>query len=176
MEENMKSIRTLTTLCALLLFTATTAAAQQTIFVVRHAERADAGAGAAGMVTPATDPPLSAAGRERAARLASMLRSADIKHIFTTEFRRTKETAAPLADQLKLTPSVSGSKDPAPLVSRVRQVIGNVLMVGHSNTVPDLLKRLGVKEEVTIADEEYDNLFVVVRPATGDPTLIRLRY
>jgi broad specificity phosphatase PhoE len=172
----MTSFRTLTAACALLLFSAVTAAAQQTIFVVRHAERADAGPGAAGMVAPATDPPLSAAGRERAARLATMLRSADIKHIFTTEFRRTQETAAPLAEQLKLTPVASTSKDPVPLVSRMRQLSGNVLVVGHSNTVPDLLKRLGIRDEITIAEAEYDNLFIVVRPVAGEPTLVRLRF
>ena len=71
---------------------------------------------------------------------------------------------------------MSASKDPGPLVARVRQVKGNVLIVGHSNTLPDLLKKLGVKDVVNIADDEYDNLFIVVRPATGGPTLIRLRY
>jgi hypothetical protein len=53
---------------------------------------------------------------------------------------------------------------------------GNVLVIGHSNTIPELLKRLGVKETIAIADSEYDNLFIVVRGATGEPTLIRLRY
>jgi broad specificity phosphatase PhoE len=172
----MTSLRSLAVACALLLFISASAAAQQTIVVVRHAERADAGAGAAGMVAPATDPPLSAAGRERAIRLASMLRSADIKHIFITEFRRTQETAAPLAEQLKLTPSVSASKDATPLVSRMRQLSGNVLVVGHSNTIPDLLKQLGIKDQITIADAEYDDLFIVVLPVTGEPTLVRLRF
>jgi broad specificity phosphatase PhoE len=173
----MTSLRSLAAACALLLCMSTSAAAQQTIFVVRHAERADTTpAGAPAMIAPATDPPLSAAGRERAARLASMLRSADITHIFTTEFRRTQETAAPLAEQLKLTPVISPSKDPAPLVEQVRQAKGNVLIVGHSNTVPELLKGLGIKDAVTIPDAEYGNLFIVVRPATGEPTLIRLRF
>lgn len=172
----MRSIRALAVACALLLVSAASASAQQTIFVVRHAERADAGAAAAGMAAPAADPPLSAAGRERAVKLASMLRSADIKHIFVTEFRRTQETAAPLAERLKLTPSVSESKDPTPLVSRLRQVNGNVLVVGHSNTVPELLKGLGIKDEIKIPDTEYDDLFIVVRPVTGEPTLVRLRY
>jgi len=176
MEKNMRSIRIVTSVCALLLLSAASAAAQQTIFVVRHAERADAAAAAAGMAAPGADPPLSTAGRERAARLASMLRSAAITTIFTTEFRRTQETAAPLAAQLKLTPSVSASKDPTPIVSRLRQANGNVLIVGHSNTVPELLKGLGIKDEITIPDTEYDNLFIVVRPLTGEPTLIRLRY
>jgi broad specificity phosphatase PhoE len=173
----MTSLRSLAVACALLLCISASAAAQQTIFVVRHAERADtAAAGAAAMVTPATDPPLSAAGHERAARLASMLRSADITHIFTTEFRRTQETAGPLAEQLKLTPVVSASKDPAPLVEQVRQLKGSALIVGHSNTIPDLLKRLGIRDAVTIPDAEYDNLFIVVRPAAGEPTLVRLRF
>ena len=172
----MRSIQTLA-VCALLLCSAASAAAQQTIFVVRHAERADtAAAGAPAMIAPATDPPLSAAGHERAARLASMLRSADITHIFTTEFRRTQETAAPLAKQLKLTPVISPSKDSAPLVEQVRQLKGSALIVGHSNTIPDLLKRLGIKDAVTIPDAEYDNLFIVVRPAAGEPTLVRLRF
>jgi phosphohistidine phosphatase SixA len=128
------------------------------------------------MARPAADPELSSAGRERAARLASMLRSADVAHIFTTEFRRARETAAPLAEQLKVTSVALPSGDPGSLVDRIRQVKGNVLTVGHSNTIPDLLKRLGIKNEVVIPDTEFDNLFVVVRPVTGDPILIRLRY
>ena len=61
-------------------------------------------------------------------------------------------------------------------MAAVRKATGNVLIVGHSNTVPDLLKRLGIKDAITIADDEYDNLFVVVRRDVGEPTLIRLRY
>jgi broad specificity phosphatase PhoE len=177
MEESMRSIRTLTAACALLLLSAASAAAQQTVFLVRHAERADAAsAGAARMATRDADPPLSAAGRERAARLASMLRSAGITAIFSTEFRRTRETAAPLAGRLKLAPVAVPSGDTAALVERVQQVKGNVLVVGHSNTIPDLLKRLGIKDEIAIPDAEYDNLFIIVRPVTGEPTLIRLRF
>jgi hypothetical protein len=62
------------------------------------------------------------------------------------------------------------------LILRVTAAKANVLVVGHSNTVPDILKRLGIKETITIADTEYDNLFIVVRPAAGDPTLIRMRF
>lgn len=173
----MRSVRIAVAACALLLVCAVSAMAQQIIFVVRHAERADGGpARAAAMATQANDPPLSAAGGARAARLAAMLRSAGIAHVFTTEYKRTRETAAPLAAQSKLTAVMAAAKDPAPLLELVRRVKGNVLIVGHSNTVPDILKRLGVKETITIADDEYDNLFVVVRPATGEPTLIRLRF
>jgi broad specificity phosphatase PhoE len=124
----------------------------------------------------ADDPPLSPAGQARAAKLAALLASAEVKHIFTTEYRRTRETAAPLAAKLKVQPVMAAAKDPDPLVERVLQLKANVLIVGHSNTLPDLLKKLGVKQPVTIGDDEYDSLFILVRPATGQPTLIRLRY
>ena len=173
----MRSSRILATACAVVLTFASSAAAQQTFFVVRHAERADAGqAGAAPMVTPSTDPPLSAAGHERAARLAAMLRSASVRYIFSTEFLRTRQTAAPLAQARHLEIIAVPSKEPEALLTQVRGVTGNVLIVWHSNTIPDLLKRLGIKDEITIADTEHDNLFVVVRPDAGEPTLIRLRY
>lgn len=159
-----------------LLGSSAAAAADQVIFVVRHAERADAAAAqpAAGMM--ANDPPLSGAGHERAKRLAALLASAEIRHIFTTEYQRTRQTAAPLAEKTAIAAVVSAARDAEPLVEQVRRAPGNVLIVGHSNTVPDLLKRLGVTAAVSIGDAEYDNLFVVVRPAAGEPTLIRLRY
>jgi phosphohistidine phosphatase SixA len=174
-EEIMTSLRTLAAACALLLLAAVPASAQQTIFVVRHAERADAGGG--GMNTPATDPPLSAAGNERAARLAAMLRSAGIRHIFTTEFVRTRQTAAPAAQALHLDAVAIPATDPGTLITKARAAQGNVLIVGHSNTVPDVLRRLGIQgPAITIGDTEFDNFFVVVRPAAGEPTLVRLRY
>jgi broad specificity phosphatase PhoE len=63
-----------------------TATAQSTIFVVRHAEKADA----------TKDPDLSEAGRARAEALAKALRDAKIAAIYATEFKRTQQTAAPL--------------------------------------------------------------------------------
>ena len=159
--------------------TGTSVAADQVIFLVRHAERADQGApampaAAHGMLP--NDPPLSEAGKVRAAKLAALLASADVKTIFTTEFKRTRETAAPLAEKTKVRPVMSASQDPQPLIEAVQKTRGNVLIVGHSNTVPDLLKRLGVKETITIADNEYDNLFIIVRRDAGEPAFVRLRY
>jgi broad specificity phosphatase PhoE len=151
-------------------------AGDQVIFLVRHAERAATPSQPATKTMMSDDPPLSPAGQTRAAKLAALLASAGIKEIFTTEFRRTRETAAPLAAQLKVTPIMSAAKDPAPLIEKLRQSTDNLLIVGHSNTLPDLLKALGVRDKIAIADGEYDNLFIVVRPATGEPTLIRLHY
>jgi len=154
-------------------------AADQVVFLVRHAERAPS----APATTPppghgmmGEDPPLSAAGKQRAARLAAMLASAGIRSIFTTEYRRTRQTAAPLAEKLKLTPIMSAAKDPDPLIAQVRKLKTNVLIVGHSNTLPDLMKKLGVTTEVKIGDDDFDDLFVVVGAASGEPTLIRLKY
>ena len=164
--------------CAVLLAAATPVAAQQVVFVVRHAERADGGAGSTTPAAPgmmANDPPLSAAGEQRAAKLSSMLAAAGIKQIFVTEYRRTAQTAAPLASRLTLTPIVVTARDADALIAQVRGAQGSVLVVGHSNTIPGLLTRLGVSETVTLADSDYDDVFVVVRDA-GKATLVRLKY
>lgn len=174
----MKAVR-LILVCALLTIAGTAAAAEpQIIFLVRHAERAASAPSAAtpDMIAAPDDPPLSAAGHERAARLAAILSSANIRHIYATEFLRTRQTAAPTAQARHLeTVSLPANNSDA-IVTQVRQLKGNVLIVGHSNTVPGLLKGLGIKDDITIADSEYDNLFIVVRPESGEPTLIRLRY
>jgi phosphohistidine phosphatase SixA len=173
----MKALR-LMLACALLTIAGTAAAAEpQIIFLVRHAERATSAPAAPTAMTAAPDdPPLSAAGHDRAARLAVMLSAANIRYIYATEFLRTQQTAAPTAQARHLqTVSLPANNSDA-IVTQVRQLKGNVLIVGHSNTVPGLLKGLGIKDDITIADSEYDNLFIVVRPEAGEPTLIRLKY
>ena len=163
--------------CVMLFFAVSASAQQKVIFLVRHAERADTPAGqppAAGMM--ANDPPLSAAGEQRAAKLSALLASADIRNIFTTEYQRTRQTAAPLAATLQLTPVIAPAKDPDPLIEQIRRAQGNILIVGHSNTLPDLMKRLGVTQPVSIPDSQYGDLFIVVKPESGEATLIRLRF
>jgi hypothetical protein len=65
------------------------------------------------------------------------------------------------------------ANDRAGLLSQVRSAKGHVLVVGHSNTVPDVINALGVAATITIADAEYDNLFVVLPHGAQ---LVRLRY
>ena len=151
---------------------AATAAAQQTVFVVRHAERADTAAGAA--PTMAADPELSDAGRARAESLAAALEDAEVVAIFATEFKRTQATAAPLAKALGLQVTTISSKEPAKLIQAVKSAGGNVVVVGHSNTVPAIVKDLGVAAPITVGDAEYDNLFVVTIGAA--PSVLRLHY
>lgn len=159
-------------LSAMFLFVAVSAAAQQTVFVVRHAERADAVAG--GSPTMASDPDLSDAGRARAQSLATALKDAKITAIFVTPYKRTQQTAEPLAKALGLQVTAIDPKDAAGLIEKVKAASGNVLIVGHSNTVPDILTRLGATDAPKLADDEYDNLFVVVRGEK--PSLVRLRF
>ena len=162
--------------CAALWLTATVAAAadRQIVFVVRHAERADAGSPDAKMMS--ADPPLSAIGKARADRLAAILRAAQVGHIFTTELRRTRETAAPLAAATHLDIVALPAKDVDGLVTKLSAAQGASLVVGHSNTVPEILKKLGVQESVSVSDDDFDNLFVVIKAAGGEVTLVRLKY
>lgn len=151
---------------------AASAAAQPVVFLVRHAERADAGMAAA--KAAGADPDLSGTGIARANSLAAVLKDARIKTVITTEFKRTRQTADPVAKAAGITPTVIESKDVAGVLKTISSSTGNVLVVGHSNTVPEILKRLGVTEPVTIADDEFDSLFVVTR--ASPPAFVRLRY
>jgi broad specificity phosphatase PhoE len=141
-----------------------------TVFLVRHAERADTAAGM--KAAPGSDPSLSDVGHRRAQALAIALKDARISAIFVTEYKRTEETAMPLATALGLTPIRVTSKDLPGLVAKIKQASGNVLVVGHSNSVPETIKALGVPTPVAIADTEFDHLFIV----TPQLQLIQLRY
>jgi 2,3-bisphosphoglycerate-dependent phosphoglycerate mutase len=141
-----------------------TATAQSTIFIVRHAEKADA----------TKDPELSEDGRARAEALAKMLRDANITAIYATEFKRTQETAAPLAKTLGISATVLPAKDSAMLIAKLRASHGNALVVGHGDTIPTLIKALGISESINIGENDYDNLFAA--ELNQKPQLIRLHY
>jgi len=156
-------------IAVLVLGLASGVAAQGVVFLVRHAERADDAN--AGPKMTAADPDLSGQGVLRAQALAHVLKDAKITAIYTTEYKRTKQTAAPLATALGIQVTEVSSKDLPGLLQKIRTSPGNVLIVGHSNTVPAVIKDLGIAEPVSIGEPEYDNLFVVTKG-----TLIRLRY
>jgi broad specificity phosphatase PhoE len=158
--------------CLIVLLTSAAAAAQPAVFIVRHAERADAGTPAAKMT--GANPDLSPEGVARAASLATLLKDTKITAIVTSEYTRTRQTAAPLAKAAGIEMAQIPSKDTAALIQRVSAASGNVLVVGHSNSIPELIKGLGISEPVEIAETDYDNLFIVVRGAK--PSLIRLHY
>ena len=176
MEGQRSKVRTGRAACVIAvvaLLVPATAAAQQTVIFVRHAERADGGAGSASMTGAPADPSLSEAGAARAARLATMLADAGVKGIYTSEFKRTQETAKPLASKLGIAIEVVPSKDATALAAKIKAAHprDTVLIVGHSNTIPDLVRAFG-GPAVKIADDEYSGIYILT-PATGTLTLIR---
>ena len=162
--------KTLTALFVLSLLMPAPAAAQKLVILARHAERADGGAMSG---TAEKDPPLSKAGEARAAKLAAMLADSAVTAIFATEFKRTQDTAKPLAAKLGLTVQAIPADNTSELVARIRKqhADGIVLIVGHSDTVPAIIKAFG-GPGVTIPDNEFDNLFVLA-PASKAFTRFR---
>jgi len=149
----------------LLLSACPAAQASPIVFLVRHAEKAASGG---------NDPDLSTAGQERAESLARMLKDAEITAIFTTEFKRTRETAAPTAKATKISPTVVPANDIPAMVEKLRSLKGNALVVAHGNTIPDLVKALGIEVPITIPEDDYSELFVII--IADKPQLLRLHY
>lgn len=151
-----------------------------TVFLVRHAEKADA---------PREDPPLLETGTARAQLLARILGKSGIKAIYTSQYLRTKATAEPLAKQLgiasvvislKMSPSNPrqvSSESIQEIVEKIYQRPGeNALVIGHSNSVPDVIKALGGDVVPTIDEKEFDDLFVVTVYAKGRARVTHLKY
>ena len=148
--------------------------ATTTIIFVRHAEKA---------AEPADDPGLTAAGQRRVAELTRQLVDADvvagIDAIFASPYRRNQETAEPLARRLGLEMQLYDPEDNEAVLERIlKNHKGQiVLVVGHSNTLPSLIADLGASKKVPpIADDEYDNIYIVSIPWFGKTKTIRLRY
>jgi phosphohistidine phosphatase SixA len=139
-----------------------------TVILVRHAEKA----GLSG------DVPLSAAGRARARRLATLLRDAGVKQIYTSDLTRTRQTAAPLASKLGLTPEPVPAEGLDALVAKLRALPAGAvaLVVHHSNTLPTIVEKLGAPRPTGIAEDEYDRLLVLTRSAQDAVQVVTLRY
>jgi 2,3-bisphosphoglycerate-dependent phosphoglycerate mutase len=102
------------------------------------------------------------------------LKDSGITAIFTSEFKRTQETAAPTAASIGVATTVVPAKDPAALVAKLHQLNGNALVVGHGNTIPNVIKALGINATINIPDDDYSELLIVT---LGDkPQLFRLHY
>ena len=137
------------------------------IFLVRHAEKLEGG----------DDPRLSAAGKQRAERLAGMLADAGITGIYSTDYARTRETAAPLARATDLGVTLYDPSEPTQFTEFLKKKPGRHLVIGHSNTVPDLVDRLGGTPGPDIDEEsEYDRLYIVTRDGVGKVSTVLLRY
>jgi broad specificity phosphatase PhoE len=158
---------------ALVAFGIYRSATTTTVVIVRHAEK---------QLGTIEDPPLTSEGEARADRLASLLGNADgfgaIQGIYVSDTRRSLQTAAPLAARLRLRPEIVPATDVQELVSRVRQEHrgSRALIVGHSNTVPEIIERLADIEVPPMQDEEYGSLYVVTVPTFGPSSVLRITY
>jgi 2,3-bisphosphoglycerate-dependent phosphoglycerate mutase len=159
-------------LLALLLPLAVPATAQDStvVYLVRHAEKED---------PTAVDPPLSAAGRERAAALAERLARAGVTTVIVTQYERTGATAAPFVAASGIVPRVVPTRGGAlPHPEAVAALLagelrgGTVLVVGHNSTTPATAALLGGPRFPPFCEEEYAHLFVLVL-REGEPPRFR---
>ena len=107
------------------------------------------------------DPDLTAEGQAAAQRLAAMLSSERPAAIYVSDYRRTRQTVAPLAARLGLTPIVYDPADTPGLIARVRQGPWPVLIVGHSNTVPDIVAQLGGTRPAPLSHPDFGDIWRV---------------
>ena len=137
------------------------ASCSHSYYIVRHAEKEGQSTGTGSMIT--NDPPLSKAGNERVIALKEILKNKKIGYIFSTNTIRTKATAQPLADHLGLQIKIYKPIPDSAFINQLRSLKKNVLIVGHSNTVDDIVNMLCGKKEIPgdLKDSEYDNLFIV---------------
>jgi phosphohistidine phosphatase SixA len=139
-----------------------------TIYVVRHAEKAAYGIDATTM-QKTTDVPLTPEGEERALLLKQILGSKNVKHIFSTNTLRTTSTARPLKEIYLNMPIQLYSSKPDSMdtfISKIKIIKkGDVLIVGHSNTIDDIANKLAGKTVVPgdLKETEYDNLYILKR-------------
>lgn len=138
--------------------------------IVRHAEKEGTGA----------NPNLTAEGIERANELVKVLTSVSLNKVYSTPFNRTKQTAQPISTAKSLaTTEYSATTSAATLIKQfIAENKGKTsLIVGHSNTVPDLLKAFtDNKFTISIADNQYDNLFIVSLPDGQPPRVMHLKF
>ena len=135
------------------------------VILVRHAERQSTGA----------DPSLTAAGKRRASLLATMFANSGVTAIFTSNAARTKQTAAPLAAKVGVAPRQIDDNTAA---ARAQILAGGacVVVVGHSNTVPEFIEALGGPADVVIDDDEFDRMFVLTVKPPAAASLLQFSY
>jgi phosphohistidine phosphatase SixA len=138
-------------------FASTLAQSKKTLLLVRHAEK-DTSATA-----DQNDPALTPAGTERAARLAKKLRKYKVGAVYSTNFQRTMNTARPTAERRGLTVLTYDGKKPDELLDQImKSKTKRFLIVGHSNSVPDLANMI-VKKEIfsDLNDDEYGVIYLI---------------
>lgn len=130
------------------------------IYLTRHAEKA----------SETGDPALTAEGVVRAQNIAAVLRKAKIAQIFSTNYLRTKLTAQPLGTALSVPVQTYDPRQQAVFAKQVLALKGNTLIVGHSNTIPDMVRQLGGDPGSDIPETEYNRLYQLTIEKDGSVT------
>lgn len=139
-----------------------------TVIIIRHAEKDTTQAGSTMMDS---DPSLSPAGQQRAARLIEVLKEFKIDSIFSTNYNRTRLTVTPIANARKLAVSLYDPRNQQLLSDHIKATDNKTyLVVGHSNTVVRLVNLLTGSKDPDLADSVYDRIYVV--RFTGDATMV----
>lgn len=123
-----------------------------TLYLIRHAEKQQDGS---------PDPVLTSAGKNRSKQLAEWFRDKDIADIWSSDYRRTRDTAKPLLTQLGLELSIYDPRDQTALVRNLLDRRHNALVVGHSNTIPELARLLCKCAIADMDESEHDRLIVI---------------
>lgn len=140
-----------------------------TFVLVRHAEKASDGT---------EDPELKPEGNERAQRFAALFAQANIEAVYSTRFKRTKNTVTPIAQSKGLNVQVYESMKPELVDELITKHAGKTVVIGgHSNTVPQIANvLLGKTEFQSFPDSEYGNILIITLVKRGDGRVVRLTY
>ena len=137
-----------------------------TFIFTRHAEKADDGT---------RDPGLTEEGNKRAERIAEVLSDVPVSAVYSTNYKRTLQTASPTAKGHGLTVLTYDPGDREFLNGLLeKEKGGTILISGHSNTIPNMINQLARTNYPNFSEEEYDNLVIVIIKPENDPLLIWL--
>jgi len=137
-----------------LLFLSNFSIADNTVYLVRHAEKL--------IIKGEHNPELTAIGQFRALNIAKQLSEVGITDIYSTQYNRTIQTARPLADLLNLEIKDYDPRNLEEFANQIKSTKGTILIVGHSNTTPMLTSLISGKVVKPIAENEYDNLYQII--------------
>lgn len=138
-----------------------------TLILLRHAEKVD----------DSRDPELSKIGLERAKQLEILMRDTAIQQIHSSDFKRTRDTVAPLAEKRNIEVAKYDPRKLQAFAENLKTKSGVHLIVGHSNTTPELVELLGGAPGEAIDEaSEFDRLYILTVPEKGDISTLVLRY
>lgn len=140
------------------------------VFLVRHAEKVKDGT---------KDPELSFSGKKRSEALSKMLQKIEFTAVYSTNYKRTRDTARPLAEARNLEIELYNPLDSRKFLDGVlsKHEGETIFVVGHSNTIPLLVNTLlGEEKFQTLGEDEYDNIFMVSIVHGTDAEVIQLTF